>query len=282
MNIPVKSVCNMTRDILNGNGKTLKTACLITQQRTFNEAQRFCQANNMPSLYAVTNSIEQSGILSFASAIFNRYTEQNVLTINGFNEVTGNFWYNRNPIISPIYSALIPRVCAGMVGSATSFSLMAISCFRRCFVICEFDIRKQTPVSGSCNYRKNMTNGVYLKHACMSNTHSLTGTTYCKNNRMEGLFKIESAFELSELEVFAKFCADTVFGSSQGYAFCLNGYKPATSNTWYSFDSSVLPSTAVPTVYQQNFMKVSKSGSGPTFENFPNNPPLWFICEFKE
>lgn len=113
--MPVKSVCNMTKNILDGNGKILKTACLVTQLRNFDEAQRFCQANNMPSLFAIKNSNERSEILNFASSIFTRFTGTSFLSLNGFNLVTGNNWFYRNPLMTPMFSGIVPRMCSGKV-----------------------------------------------------------------------------------------------------------------------------------------------------------------------
>lgn len=124
-----------------------------------------------------------------------------------------------------------------------------------------------------------MTSTKYLKHGCMTSTVSKTGDFYCKNNNMQGLFKIESSFELSSMITFATFCANNVLGQINGIAFCIDGYQ-LPNKTWFSYDSSLLPFPATPQVFEQNFLKIGDSASGPRLEQYPENPQLWFICEF--
>jgi hypothetical protein len=281
MAAPNKRICNMTKSILDGSGAILKTACLVTQLKNFNDAQAFCQSNNMRSLFAITKSFEDTGILSFASSIFAKFTGQSYLSINGLNLVTGNTWLNRNPLYSPLFKGVQPNMCASMFGASSTFAMRGISCFRKCSLICEFALN-QTPVQNSCNFLKNITNtsGTPVKRACISDTVTNTGNNYCKDNNMRGLFKIRDQNELSSMVDLAIFCANKVFGSINGNVFCIDGYQ-LPNKTWYSYDSSLIFTATPPTVFEQNFMKIASTASGPKFHQYPENTPLWFLCEFK-
>jgi hypothetical protein len=59
-------ICSVKRDLKDSNGNYLKSVCTVYQDKTYNDAAKFCAANNM-TLYVAGSIDEKNALLEYSN-----------------------------------------------------------------------------------------------------------------------------------------------------------------------------------------------------------------------
>jgi hypothetical protein len=115
------SVCFGKRNFYDGNGNYIQSACFVNQEKTWTQAEAYCQANGM-DLINISSKDVLDELFFFAREVFGTATPFAVLFVNGrFND-----------------QCLIIRS-----DSAGYFELDLSFCFESVFFFCGFEDKNQ-------------------------------------------------------------------------------------------------------------------------------------------